>query len=257
MARARLLGAFLPGMRPVKQVLAAIESLPVHSVEEVSDGGPILVVAPHPDDETLGCGGLIALASAAKLPVDVVLATDGAASHPGSIAFPPERLAAVRLEEMRTALTTLGLGADRLHSLGLRDGTVAKDGAGARRAIKELTEYARERRVKIICTTWRHDPHSDHQAVFRICKAAAARASARLLAYPTWGWLLPPDQWIFAPRVRGFRLDVETVLPVKLAAIKAHRTQTGMITDTPDGFVLPEALLQKTCSRHEAYLQCR
>jgi LmbE family N-acetylglucosaminyl deacetylase len=257
MARAGLVRPFLPGMRRVEQVLATIENLPVHTIEEASEGGPILVVAPHPDDETLGCGGLIALACAARLPVEVVLATDGAASHPGSIAFPPQRLATVRLEEMRTALTTLGLGADCLHSLGLRDGTVGRDSAGARRAVERLTEYARKRRVKVICTTWRHDPHSDHQAVFRICKAAAARSSARLLAYPTWGWLLPPDQWIFAPRVRGFRLDVETVLPVKLAAIKAHQTQNGMITDTPNGFVLPEDLLRKTCSRHEAYIQCR
>ncbi len=42
-----------------------------------------------------------------------------------------------------------------------------------------------------------------------------------------------------------------------LAAITGHKTQSGMITDTPNGFVPPEALLRKTCSRHEAYIQCR
>src|SRR5690606_38092378 len=46
--------------------------------------GPLLVIAPHPDDETLGCGGVIALATCRNVRVHTVFVTDGGASHPNS-----------------------------------------------------------------------------------------------------------------------------------------------------------------------------
>jgi LmbE family N-acetylglucosaminyl deacetylase len=253
----KLVAPFLPGMRPAGHVLDLMESLPLQNVQGGTGGEPVLVLAPHPDDETLGCGGLIALACAAGIPVDVVLVTDGAASHPCSKTFPPQRLAAVRLEETRTALSTLGLAADRLRSLALPDGAAGQDRRALRHALEELTEHALQHRTRTICATWRHDSHGDHKVAFDMGVVVARRLSARLLAYPVWGWLLPRDRWISAPRIRGFRIDVQSVLPLKQSAIACHRTQNGMITDAVNGALLPEALLQRTCSRYEVYLECR
>jgi LmbE family N-acetylglucosaminyl deacetylase len=82
-----------------------------------SDAGPgfahsrrILVVAPHPDDESLGCGGLISLAANRGSAFFIVFVTDGAASHPTSRAWPRDRLTAQREQEACRALASLGIG---------------------------------------------------------------------------------------------------------------------------------------------------
>ena len=68
----------------------------------------LIVVAPHPDDDVLGCGALIARV-APHLPVRVIYVTDGAASHDGSPTYPPQRLRDVREREARRGLRRLGV----------------------------------------------------------------------------------------------------------------------------------------------------
>src|ERR1700733_997679 len=70
----------------------------------------ILVVAPHPDDESLGCGGLISLSAQAGSSVYIVFVTDGAASHRNSTAWSPARLTAHRELKASRARACLGLG---------------------------------------------------------------------------------------------------------------------------------------------------
>ena len=69
----------------------------------------ILVVAPHPDDETLGCGGLVSLLAQNGSAFYIVFVTDGSASHRNSTAWPTARLAAQREQEARNALVCLGI----------------------------------------------------------------------------------------------------------------------------------------------------
>ena len=92
-------------------------TLPVGSLTEVIGDGTALILAPHPDDESLGCGGLIASCCAAGRPPLVALLTDGSGSHPHSMRYPPERLASVREAEARHAVSILGLCRDRLRFL--------------------------------------------------------------------------------------------------------------------------------------------
>ena len=66
-----------------------------------------VVVAPHPDDEVLGAGGLVRVLAGSGTAVRILAVTDGEASHPGA----PATLAARRREESRTALHRLGAGA--------------------------------------------------------------------------------------------------------------------------------------------------
>src|ERR1700733_9497152 len=104
--------------------------LPLGSVGDIIGHGTALILAPHPDDESLGCGGLIATCAAAGRPPLVAILTDGAASHPNSRAFPPDRLRAQRALEARTAVVHLGLSPDRLVFLDQPDSAAPSQGPG-------------------------------------------------------------------------------------------------------------------------------
>ena len=96
-------------------VLRCMESLPIADLDAITGGGTALVLAPHPDDESLGCGGLIAEACARGHPPVVAVLTDGTMSHPSSPSHPAPRLKALREAEARAAVESLGLSPDRLH----------------------------------------------------------------------------------------------------------------------------------------------
>ena len=76
----------------VGEVLAAAGSLPLRPVRDALADRPFVVIAPHPDDESLACGALIADACRQGVRGKVVIVSDGAGSHPNSKAYPPERL---------------------------------------------------------------------------------------------------------------------------------------------------------------------
>ena len=85
--------------------------------------------------------------------------------------------------------------------------------------------------------------------------ALAARDGHRLLAYPVWGWLIPPDTVLDAPAPEGWRLPIKAHLPAKAQAIRSHQTQYGtLIDDDPDGFRLPPALLSVFEAPFEVFL---
>jgi LmbE family N-acetylglucosaminyl deacetylase len=222
--------------------------------------GDVLILAPHPDDEALGCGGLIAALSAIRRPPMVVVLTDGSGSHPGSAAYPPPHLAALRRKETAAAAEALGLPADRLMFLELPDGGAAGQ---VMRAAERLAELPRP---GAILATWGHDPHPDHVAAAAIAQQLGTLLgppAPRLLAYPVWGlgfahtlprFPIPPAPHLSRPP-RGLRLDIAAHLPAKRRAIAAHASQvTSLITDVPDGFRIPAELLALAHRPFELFL---
>ena len=83
-----------------------------------------LILAPHQDDETLGCGGVIARKRNEGLPVDVVFITDGSASHLGHPKFTPTEIGLLRRREALAALAILGVETPAIYFLDEPDGTV-------------------------------------------------------------------------------------------------------------------------------------
>jgi LmbE family N-acetylglucosaminyl deacetylase len=228
--------------------------------------GGALVVAPHPDDESLGCGGLLAACAAAGRQARVVVVSDGAGSHPNSRAWPRDRLVAQRQAEARAAVAALGLDPGRdIGFLGLPDTAVPGSGPDFGAAVAALRRAAGPAPGSVFAP-WPHDPHGDHVASFAI--AAAARQAwppeTQFFAYPVWGLAfahpipgLPlPAAPLLPAAPRGFRLDMARHPPAKRRAVMAHESQvTALIDDDPGGFRLPEAALALAFRPFELFLE--
>ncbi len=236
--------------------LDAIRTLPLRGFQSAFGTGRVLVVAPHPDDESLGCGGLIAEACAHGQPPLVAILTDGAGSHLNSRAYPPARLRALREQEARDATAALGLPPENLVFLRHEDSAAPTTGPAFARAIETLSSLIRQLDCTTVAVSWRHDPHCDHAAAAAIAAAACYTSGARLLEYPVWGWTLPADGPIDTAALGGFRLDVSRHLPRKRAAIMAHLSQhAGIIDDDPDGFQLSSDFIEFFLSPTEAFIE--
>ncbi len=224
------------------------QALPLLPAAAVTGFGPTLVVAPHQDDESLGCGGAIALLRRAGVPVTVIFVSDGTGSHAHSRAYPPQRLRDTREEEALVALGLLGVPPEAAIFLRLPDTAVPLPGQPDFAATAALVGAELEAAdPQTILLPWRRDPHCDHRAAWALVHAAlVGRATRpRLLEYPIWVWELGGAGDLPLPgEVRGWRLAIDAVLPQKAAAIAAHRSQTtALIDDDPTGFrLLPDVL---------------
>ncbi|MBY0294918.1 MAG: PIG-L family deacetylase [Methylobacterium sp.] len=236
--------------------LTAAEALPFAELADLTGGRGLVVVAPHPDDESLGCGGLIAQACAGGVPMRLIVVSDGVGSHPNSPSYPPERLRALREEETLGAARALGLAPQHVGFLRLPDRFVPASGPAAESAAGAIAAAARACGAGAVFVTWAHDPHCDHQASAALAVLAGRRlGDVRLFAYPVWGWSLPHDTEVGAGPA-GIRLDISGQLGAKAAAVAAHRSQTtGLIDDDPQGFRLEPAMLERFARPFEIYLE--
>ncbi|WP_263263049.1 PIG-L deacetylase family protein [Pseudomonas sp. RIT-PI-S] len=223
------------------QRLAAVT--PISLDELAPPGQRVVVVAPHPDDEVIACGGLLAALADRAQPLLLISVTDGEGSHPGSLEWPPERLRLVREEESRAALLALGLAPEALNwqRLHAPDSKVGTDEQGLAAALRALL-----RPGDVVFTTWQQDGHCDHEAVARACISASTDAGAQLREIPVWAWhwASPEDARIPWERARRFALTPVQV-ERKRAAILAHQSQLHSDPTTGAAPVLSEQALQR------------
>ena len=157
--------------------------------------GPLLVLSAHADDETLGAGGLIALAVRAGRSVTVVVVSDGAGSHPDSRTTTAEALRHERAAEARAALDELGAGID-LVLLDVADGALQEARADIRARLASIIGGLHP---SVVLAPWRGDGHRDHRVLGEIAAelvaeavadeaAGAAEGGPALFEYPVWLW---------------------------------------------------------------------
>jgi LmbE family N-acetylglucosaminyl deacetylase len=224
-------------------------------------GKRVLVVAPHPDDESLGCGGLIALLRERDVEVALVLVSDGSMSHPGSSQFPASARKAIRASELRDALTCLGVHPEALHRFGCIDGSVpARGQAGFDGAVARFALLLETLRPRTVIAPWRRDPHCDHRASSDIVRAALERLQAprpRLLEYAVWLDERGTVEDRPGPEeAHVHRLDVGAARERKSLAIAAHASQHGgLIVDDPGGFTLPPGLVDRILQSPEVFFE--
>ncbi len=160
----------------------------------VEDETRCLVVAPHDDDATLGCGGLIIGKRLEGNLVDVVCITDGGASHPGHPTLTPEALIRQRRSEALAGIEALRVDLSRNHLLNARDGTLAHlEPAEAKILVDRIADILARVRPDEIFLPCRRDGSSEHDAAFNLVRGALKQAglSPRLFEYPIWSLWAP------------------------------------------------------------------
>ncbi|MGE3077146.1 MAG: PIG-L deacetylase family protein [Dehalococcoidia bacterium] len=222
------------------------------------DARTALIVAPHQDDETLGCGGSIARKVQAGARVSVLFLTDGGGSH--AHLMPRDRLCELRRAEAVEACEALGIPESSVHTLDIADGSLAWSEARAASFVEDLVLAIAPEQVFV---THAEDLLADHVAANRIVFQALRRISrpTTVFEYPVWLW----DRWpwtnpLASPRQRhggkakltlartavdwrmhrhlSTRVDVTPTLGRKIAALAAHRTQMTRFDGTPGWLTL-------------------
>jgi LmbE family N-acetylglucosaminyl deacetylase len=213
-------------------------------------GERVLVVLAHPDDESLACGGTLALLARHGCPVHLVCATRGECGHVAGGQGSPGDLASVRAHELRDACETLRIPSHEL--LPFPDGELTNEGQDA--LIDALERRLRSWRPSIVITFGRDGLywHPDHVAVGERVRSAIARCAHDV---PVTGygvtmppgamgaladvvrhavpsverafWGVPPEVFGFAARVATRALDVTSVLDLKVEALRRHQSQLG------------------------------
>lgn len=220
--------------------------------------GPVLVAAPHPDDETLGCGGMIAALSRRGLLVHTVFVTDGGASHRGSASWPRSRLAALREAEAAEALARLGAAGQPRSFMRLADSAMPAPGTPAHAAaVDALCDLLRWLGPATAFLPWRRDPHCDHRDSWALFMQAfgAAGISPAIYEYAIWlDELGAPDDRPGPGEMMRCGMQLDGWRAVKRSAIDAHRSQLGqVVTDDPHGFSLGEETLRRLIGPVETY----
>lgn len=200
----------------------------------------LIVVAPHPDDEVLACGGLLAMHQLQGGKIVVVSVTDGEASHADSPHWQAAELATVRHQELLDGLEQLGLKNIAVKRLALPDGAIFKHAVFLERALIDLLEPA-----DVVVTTWRLDGHPDHEATARVVTDACSRLGCRLIEAPVWMWHWATLNDLAVPWHRLHQLPLTPrLIEQKQAALAAHTSQLDPFTRAV-GAVLDDAIVAR------------
>ncbi len=170
----------------------------------------VLIIAPHPDDESIGCGGTLCLHGGRGDPMAVVYLTSG---ELGLKHLPRERAWLTREREAEKAARMLGVA--RCFYLRLPDWFVGENIA---QATKKLCPLLKRLKPGLIYLPHGNEWHPDHQAALPVVRSAlrAARIPGpQLRAYEVWTPLAGYDHVE----------DISAVMSLKLRALRAHRSQ--------------------------------
>ncbi len=243
----------------IRQILETCLVRRAACLSEADLGRSAAVFAPHPDDETLGCGGMIALKRRVGADVRVVFMTDGRRSN--RRLMPEEEIRAIRRDEALAAAKTLGVDPDRLTFLDFQNGMLAQVFQAARQKVGQILEEEPEE----VLIPYHGEPRlasDEHRLTNQIVTSVleSCKRVRYVYEYPIWLWNRWP--WVPVPQVRlrrrirfllasarccvalfqDFRycVDARSVLDLKKAALDCHRSQMTRIVPDERWRTLPD-----------------
>jgi LmbE family N-acetylglucosaminyl deacetylase/SAM-dependent methyltransferase len=208
----------------------------------------LIVVAAHPDDETLGAAGLIQRIRSTGGRITVIVATDGEQSHPQSPTHTPRQLAARRRGEAVAAVASL-TGDAPMHFLGIPDGAVREHRDRLTTALTEIVQNLgishQQASQVLVAAPWSGDGHRDHRVTAEVVAEISGRRGFRHVGYPIWlwHWGTPDDlPWQAAHQLRLTREEADA----KRHAVDLHRSQIAPLSSAAGD----EAVIQPQMRAH-------
>lgn len=184
----------------------------------------VVVMAPHPDDEVLGCGGSILNHRAAGRNVGVVYLTSGEHASPH---LPPDELGPLREREADASAAALGMLGGNVQFLRLGDGAIDPYDVGQ---MGRVVTVLRRWRPQLLYVPHPGEGSFDHRSAFELCWRAAGMAGSA--NYPTWGgphWvdtILGYEVWAPIPAPQ-YGEDITAVIDAKIAALTCYQSQAA------------------------------
>jgi LmbE family N-acetylglucosaminyl deacetylase len=210
------------------------------------NGKQVLVLAPHPDDETFGCGGTIRMLTEGGIHVDVAFLTRGEQGIEGANAVPShvaDQMADVRTREAQAACEVLGVR--KVLFLGGKDTCLAEQPHLAE-AIANLLRSGGYQRV--FCP-WQQDSHEDHRATFALLKHAV-----EMTRLPVSFWLYE----VWKPLPANTFVPIDGTMATKQKAIEKYESQLAQLNygEAFAGLAAYRSLFCPPSNYAEAFLVC-
>jgi LmbE family N-acetylglucosaminyl deacetylase len=218
----------------------------------------ILIVAPHMDDEVLGCGGVVHMHTD-KNQVHCIYATDGANSPAPLLPWTGSvdaALAERRRHEAMDVMDGIGVPQENLTFLDFPDGKLTNSMRLFKaRIANELSRID----PAIILIPFRYDLHSDHVAVHRgvrdaVLEEAGNRVLLEYFIYYRWRLIKSGDVRQMIPVSRLLKVDISTVADKKAAAIHLYSSQTEILSDWQEQPILTAHSIAERCAEPECFL---
>jgi LmbE family N-acetylglucosaminyl deacetylase len=167
-------------------------------------GRSMLVLAPHQDDEAIGCGGALALQARSGQAVSIVVLQDGTDGCE-ELGLTREALMEMRNEESRRAAVALSVPPP----IFLNHATLADDA----NQVQELVDILVQRKVDAVFVPFVLDGHPHHRTTNYILAAALQKTSwnVRVFGYEVWGLCIP-----------NVVVVIDDVIEAKTASLRAY-----------------------------------
>lgn len=217
--------------------------------------GPMLIVAPHADDETLGCAAVMLRARQAGRRVRVVIVSDGSRSIQSAL-ISPQQLAALRVREAVEAVGVLGLSAEDVSFLEFPDSRLADNTPAIAEA---LLGHILSLAPAELYVPYGVDGHQDHRAVAAAVDllAKAGEIVCPVYEYPVWFWPWRALRHVVMPRrlMRLRKVSTSGCLPRKRQAMLSYRSQCENFTGEANAWFLDPKMLANFFKANELFFK--
>jgi len=211
----------------------------------------VVIVAPHPDDEVLGCGGLMQQLIELNCKILILAVSNGTQSHPNSTKYSPDQLNILRPQESLAALNCLGVAESAEHiALDLQDGQIHLQTDQLWQGLAQVVSAD-----DILICSYAFDGHPDHEAVGKTVQAYAKAQQLpcfHVLIW-AWHWAKPLDSRIDWNRAKAYSLTEEQITK-KHQAMMQFKTQLEPDETTGNMAVLSPSTIDRLLMPYEVYL---
>lgn len=220
----------------------------------------VIVFAPHPDDEILGCGGTIARKLSEGYDVSIVFMTDGRNTYLklfGITSEPtPLKLKEIRKEEAKRAAKVLGLQEENLLFLDIEDGMLEKNEGRVQEKVIEILSKASPAEVYF---TYEKDFNTDHRVTNHIVENSITKLCLHTMKYQysivqKYARISPLKDTLFdLLKHHLIHVNISKFLPLKKMAIKKYTSQITILSSKQEKPVLESSFLKRFLKNEETF----